>query len=486
MRENVIIAYRGANYELGQWPQGYGIWSARTEQSQPNEWWPPTPEGWSAAWYRFVAIEAPGTIAPVREQAAVPGGLPGAASASQHYDAGAQAYGPPGAPYATAGHPYGAPGYPAYAAGGQGYANPAGQPSATALFRPSPRAGLALLIFGIVCGVISLFPSYTAGTSLASQPVELVPHAIYLATWAAAAVLIGLGGIRRRIGALLGLGVSVVTFGFFLADVGIPMAQGAHLTGAGLVLGGIGWLACAAGSWLAFGPWPADWPEKPRGSGIALATTLIVAGVGAAITFAPSWDRFVVNTPTGPHTLTAGNAFANPAPIIAGNVAVMLAVVAVLVIAALWRPARMGWALAAGAIIPLVAQLISAVIQVGEPALTQLGISKSAAAQAGVTATAGLTAVFWVYCAFVIVLVAACAWRAARPDQAMRVLGGPAYAGGGTPVGQSTPGAAVADSQAPGSYQVPTGHQVPGAMTASSATPSTSPPQQGVPDSTGS
>ena len=212
---------------------------------------------------------------------------------------------------------------------------------------------------------------------------------------------------------------------------------------------------------------------------------LIVAGVGAAITFAPSWDRFVLNTPTGPQTLTAGNAFANPAPVIAGNVAVMLAVVAVLVLAALWRPARMGWALAAGAIIPLVAQLISAVIQVGEPALTQLGISKSAAAQAGVTATAGLTGVFWVYCAFVIVLVAACAWRAAMPGQAVRVPGGSAYWGGGAPVGSATPAAAVTGNQVPGGQQVPAGHQVPGGMTASSATTSTSPPQQGAPDSAG-
>ena len=64
MRDNVIVAYRGANYELGQWPYGYGIWSSADQEPLPLEWWDATPEGWSAAWYRFAAIEVPGTIAP--------------------------------------------------------------------------------------------------------------------------------------------------------------------------------------------------------------------------------------------------------------------------------------------------------------------------------------------------------------------------------------------------------------------------------------
>ena len=45
-----------------------------------------------------------------------------------------------------------------------------------------------------------------------------MPHVIYLAGWGASALLILLGGDRVRIGALLGMGMSVVTFGFFFAD----------------------------------------------------------------------------------------------------------------------------------------------------------------------------------------------------------------------------------------------------------------------------
>ena len=52
---------------------------------------------------------------------------------------------------------------------------------------------------------------------------------------------------------------------------------------------------------------------------------------------------------------------------IAGNVIVMVALAAVVIVAALWRPVRHGAVLLAGAIIPMAAQAISALVQVGEP-----------------------------------------------------------------------------------------------------------------------
>ena len=111
------------------------------------------------------------------------------------------------------------------------------------------------------------------------------------------------------------------------------------------------------------------------------------------------------------HTLTAGNAFANPAPVIAGNVAVMAALVLAAVAAALWRPARLGAALLAGAAIPMVAQAISALIQAGEAVSpAQFGISPAQAAQAGLTISSGLTPVFWVYGVFVVLLAVTCGW----------------------------------------------------------------------------
>ncbi len=532
MRENVIIAYRGTNYELGQWPQGYGIWAAGASHSQPNEWWPGTPEGWSAAWYRFVAIEVPGTIVQVSPPSAVPAGQPAAQPGHPTPQAGPTAGpdaagptgpqnlepfilpagqphmaagGPPytaqaGQPYAAqAGQPYGTQPYGTqpYAAQGQGYAAPTqgaswSQPhgaapagygsqrlAASATWQGPVAVGL--LIFGLVCGVISLFPTYVQNASLASDPVNLVPHVIYLAAWAAAAVLIGIGGARLRVGALLGLGVSVVTFGLFFADAGLPLAHGAHSAGmgVGLVLGILGWLGCAAGSILAFGPWPADWSRQLHGRQVAFAATLIAAAVGAAVTFAPSWDHYVLTYPSGTQSLSEGNAFSNPGPVIVGDVAVMIAVIAVLVAAALWRPTRLGWALAAGAIVPLIAQLISAIVQITEPALTQLGVTPAQASRVSLTATANLTGWFWAYCAFVIVLVIMCGWMAARPDrqEAVAAAGTPLHLGpaAGWP-GMATAGPGMTAPAGSGMTAAPAqGDQVPIDDQAAADAPTTDP-----------
>jgi hypothetical protein len=141
----------------------------------------------------------------------------------------------------------------------------------------------------------------------------------------------------------------------------------------------------------------------------------MLAGLGAAIAFAPSWDSYLLRTAAGAtNTVTAGNAFANPGAVILGNVLVMVAVVAVVGVAAVWRPIRLGAALLAGATIPLVAQAISALAGVAEGATpAQFGISSAQAAQAGLTIDSGVTPVFWVYCAFVAALIAACAWMVA-------------------------------------------------------------------------
>jgi hypothetical protein len=110
-------------------------------------------------------------------------------------------------------------------------------------------------------------------------------------------------------------------------------------------------------------------------------------------------------------TVTAGNIFSNPGPVIFGNVAVMVALVAAAAAAALWRPARLGAAVLAGALIPMAAQAISALIQASQgvsPA--QFGISPSRAAQAGLTITSGLTPAFWIYVGLVTALAGMCAW----------------------------------------------------------------------------
>jgi hypothetical protein len=421
--EHVSIAYRGANYAIGQGPQFYGIWHAAAPQAQPLEWWPLTPEGWTAAWMRFASIEVPGTITAVT----APPGMSATPVTAVTPTAATQ----PAAATSTA---------------------PANPAIATLL----ARGAAALLAVGIVLGVVGLFPTYIDGASIASQPPTLVPHLIYLAAWAVSAGLILFSGTPRQAGTLLGLGVSAVTFGLFFADAGYPMAGGAHLMGGGLILGIAGWLACTIGVAMAF---PASglslrsWVRNRRAAGypasvshhdVVPIATIILAAIGAAISFAPSWDSFLLQASgVNPVTVTQGNAFANPAPVIIGDVLVMVALVAVAVVAAFWRPTRLGAALAAGAIIPMVAQAVSALVQVREATSPlQFGISQSQAAGMGLTITNGLTPMFWVYCAFLATLILLCVWMLlasdGTADNAVPYASQP-YVGTGTSGGPAQP-----------------------------------------------
>jgi hypothetical protein len=389
--DKVTIAYRGATHEIGRGRDYFGIWSVDGSRSQPLEWWPETQEGWSAAWTRFAVLEAPDAITSVGRNATRPAERTGA-----------------------------------------------GMASATAAGRRGALAAVLLLGVGVILGIAGLFPDYLGGTSLAAQPDNLVAHVIYLAGWTASGVLIVLGGTRLRVGALLATGLSIVTFGLFLADAGTPIAGGAHLAGAGLVLSLMGWLACAAGSALAFlirpggtaGPVPAAGPVGargrlvtlgwPRGAALGPAVLLVLAGLGTAAAFVPSWDSFTLHTAAGQtQTFTAGNAFANPGPVIAGNVVVMVALAAVVIAAALWRPVRYGAVLLAGAIIAMAAQATSALVQVGEATSpTQFGFTPAQASQLGLTISNGLTPAFWIYLVLVVVLLVSCAWMLFIPGEA--------------------------------------------------------------------
>jgi hypothetical protein len=428
--EKVSISHRGAKYEIGRGKRYYGIWVAGAPESDPVDRWPETREGWEQAWGRFVAIERPETIEPVQK-----------------------------APRAGLKLP---------------------RMTVPAALRPRGRgpawtaAGAGLLGLGVLLGLIGLFPSYIGTQSLAAQTAQLVPHLLYLLTWAVSAVLVA-GGLRARsggarIGALLGAGLSAVTFGLFFADLGQVIAYGG--LGVGLVLSLLGWLACAVGSVVALiapsravaavpgsaepGTLPGSdgrggWggPTRPRATDAGPIALLLLAAIGTVAAFVPSWDTYTLTqASTGAsQTVTAGNAFASPAPVIAGNVAVIVAVVVVALLAALWRPARQGAALLAGAIVPLAAQAISALIQASEPATPAMfGISQSQAA--GLTISSGLTPIFWVYCVFVISLLISCAWMLTAPQyQAMPAA--PLHpAPGHVPPAQSAGAGEAGDSRA--------------------------------------
>jgi hypothetical protein len=431
--DKVTITYRGAKYEIGRGRDFYGIWMTGAPRSQPLEWWPETPEGWSSAWTRFASIEAPGAIVPVGRRTPPVGVSPVGVSPVDvsPVDVSTVRTGENPGPFGHDTAPLGETGETTVATGGGAAPyGPGPGPRVGPAFsgRTGAIAAAAALGVGVILGVVGLFPAYLGGSSLAQQTGQLIPHAIYLAVWTASAALILIGGARLRLGALLGLGLSVVTFGLFFADAGTAIAGGGN-AGAGLVLSLVGWLACAAGSVAAFllrpagSPVPAGqpryqgWLARPRGAALGPVVMVVLAGLGVAAAFAPAWDSFTLHTAAGQtQSLTLGNAFSNPGLVIAGDVAVMLALAAVVIVAALWRPVRHGGVLLAGAVIPMAAQAISALVQAGGTASpAQFGISSAQASQIGLTISSGLTPAFWVYCGFLVVLAVSCAWMLFTP-----------------------------------------------------------------------
>lgn len=376
MHEGVTISHRGRSYEIGLGPGYYGIWLASAPGSQPIEWWPETPDGWHGAWSRFTEVEAQETVTAVSQD-------------------------PAQADAATA---------PTLAAGAD---------AQDARLRGPRLLAPILLAVGVICGIAGLFPTYLFGASLAQQSQEIVPHAIYLAALAVSVVLLLMRGSRPRIGALVALGTTAVTLGLYLSDLGSVISAGSQAAaGSGLALSLAGWVFGAIGSVLAVIFVRAGAPARPRSREDSLAIALAgVAALGAAIAFAPSWDSFTLRTANGfVRSLTEGNAFANPAPLIAGDIVAMVALVAMVVIAALWQPAKYGAALVAGAIVPMVAQAISAVVQIGMPVSPlQFGLTPQQAGQLGLTITSGLTPAFWIYCAFLVALVLLCARMMTSP-----------------------------------------------------------------------
>jgi hypothetical protein len=402
--DKVTIAYRGAGYELGQGRGFYGVWTVGAPRHEPLQQWAETPEGWNAAWTRFASMEAPGTIVPVGR------GNPPVGSSGSPVSEGS---GPAAAPYGTG-----------PAAGGKGGA----------------FVAAALLGVGVILGVAGLFPGYLGSVSLADRTDQVLPHAIYLGGWTLSALLIVLGGARLRIGALLSLGLSAVTFGLFFSDVGLATSGTGASGGAGLILSAVGWAACTAGAVLAFLLRPAAAGRtgslgRPSGAALGPAVMLILAGLGVAAAFAPAWDSFTLRTAAGQtQSLTLGDAFSGTTPglVITGDVLVMLAVAVTVVVAAFWRPVRHGGVLLAGAAIPMAAQAISALVQASEPASpAQFGISNAQATQLGLTISSGLTPAFWIYCAFLAVLLVSCAWMLFTPQQAFASEPVPSAGAGG-------------------------------------------------------
>jgi hypothetical protein len=201
--DKAVISHRGEKYEIGRGKRFYGIWVVGAPYEAPVDRWPENRDGWQQAWSRFVTMEVPGTITAVtRDRKSGPGRLRQA---------------------------------------GLGLAGLLRRPRGSG----SLLAGEGLLVLGVVLGLAGLFPAYEGGQSLLSQANEVVPHLCYVLGWLLTAVVVAFSFARpsnaARLGGLFGLGLSAVTFGLFLADLG--QLSGDVSLGIGLVvslLGGLG------------------------------------------------------------------------------------------------------------------------------------------------------------------------------------------------------------------------------------------------------
>ena len=138
---------------------------------------------------------------------------------------------------------------------------------------------------------------------------------------------------------------------------------------------------------------------------------VVLAGLGVAAAFAPAWDSYLLRTAAGESQfLTEGNAFSNPGLVIAGNVAVMVALAAVVIVAALWRPVRRGGA-AGRSGHPDGGPGYSGPRPGRRRHLTHpVRAHPAQATQLGLTIDPVSRRLFRNYCGFLVALVVSCAW----------------------------------------------------------------------------
>lgn len=312
---------------------------------------------------------------------------------------------------------------------GQPVPGPSGEPGPpvgrTALTRPAWGATLVVgCLMAAAAGlhVSAMFPLYPGNpaTPIVQAPYELAVYICLEAGWALAAGLV-LSRWVPRAGVALGAGLGAVEVGLVAADLasGFQLSEGGDpgvwLALAGLAAGLAGVLygagtpclspsaslvssprptSQAARSWVpgasatassarAFGTAStaasasAPSPQAPgTASAAARARVLlsVVVAIVAVAAFWPSWDHYHVVSLTGQvRDLNLGNAFDQPAAVMAGELVAGLAIGLTVVVGALWRDAVAGAFALLGTVIALGSQVISGAVQVSEPLSQLLG-----------------------------------------------------------------------------------------------------------------
>jgi hypothetical protein len=296
--------------------------------------------------------------------------------------------------------------------------------------------------------IASMFPLYPANPAapIAQTTYELAAYICLETGWALAAALV-LSRWLPRAGVALGAGLGTVQVGLVAADLasGFQLGEGGEpgiwLALAGLAAGLAGVLYGAGTpsvglSTLSLTPAALQVPASSQGVPARPSTAepvrvllSVLAAVVAVGAFWPSWDHYHVVSLTGQvRSLNLGNAFDQPAAVMAGELVAGLAIGFTAILGALWRDALVGAFATVGAVMALASQVISGGVQVSEPLSQLLGTPATSGVNLAASSVT-LTAYWYVDAAATAALGLLALWQLAGAHKVQRRL-------------SSTPGAA--------------------------------------------
>jgi hypothetical protein len=278
--------------------------------------------------------------------------------------------------------------------------------------------GGALLLVCLGLHIGAMFPPYPGlpPSSVASSSWEIAVYVCFEVGWALAAFLV-LSRVSVPGGAALGAGLGVVELGLLGVDItnGFEVSNGSQ-AGAWLALAGIGF--GAAGVLVSASTVRLGIPRPPQR---APALLMLLATFAVVLAYLPSWDRWSAVAPSVHVSIsvTEGNAFSDPAVVMACILFSVGAFAFVTILGSVWYPAAVGvWAIL-GAVIALASQLISAVFQLNEAVPpTVFGVTSAQARAVGLKTSSSLTGWWAADVVAVVALALVALWTVRRAEQA--------------------------------------------------------------------
>jgi hypothetical protein len=262
--------------------------------------------------------------------------------------------------------------------------------------------------------IAAMFPAYAGSpaTPVVQTPYETAIYICLEVGWALAALAV-LSGWSARGGVALGAGLGTVEVGLVLTDVasGFQSSNGGE---AGVWLAVAGVAAGLAGVLHGAGSLPAEARRASPGAGYPLRALLgVLLAVVAVAAFWPSWDHYHLVTASGQvDSIDVGNAFSQPAAVMAGELVAGIGLGIALITAAAWRDAATSALGLAGAAIALASQVISGAVQVTEPLVTLLGPSPGSAGVKLASSSVSLTTYWYVDAATTAAIALLALWAA--------------------------------------------------------------------------